>query len=457
MNRRQFLACSGLMLGAGSCATSTNPARDSRPNILVIMTDQHAATSMSCTGNPHLNTPAMDSLAAKGVRFGRAYASQPLCMPSRSSMMAGRYPHEHGVVTNGLRYNREWPMLGKMMANVGYECAYVGKWHVGTPMDSRHAGYSFRSEGGKDHEKAARAVGYLSREHEKPFFLTVSFVNPHNVCQLARHQPLPDGPIPPLPKNMDDLPPLPDNFAIPENEPTAIREVQEMSRGKHYPTKDWDERLWREYLWGYNRICEKVDGEVAKVLEALQENGLAENTVIVYLADHGEGIAAHHWNQKQILYDEAVRVPCLIAPPQTNAAGTVSKALVSTGIDYLPTILDFAGIPCPESMPGLSLKSIASGEAEALPREYVVSETIFASGTKQFGVSGRMLRTERYKYVIYNKGECREQLFDMEKDPGEMNNLAVDEKFLPELNRHRQLLTDWAKKTNDDFPYMDAV
>jgi arylsulfatase A-like enzyme len=445
------------MLSAGLYLSNISSAQESRPNILVIMTDQQAAIAMSCTGNPHLKTPAMDSIAARGVRFERAYVTQPLCLPCRSSMLAGRYPHEIGTVTNGTKYNRDWPMLGKMMSDGGYECAYIGKWHVGAPADYEHAGYTSGGPGGKDHEKAADAVKYLSRMHEKPFFLTVSFVNPHNVCQLARHQPLPDGPIPPLPKNMENLPPLPDNFGIPENEPAAIREVQEMSRGKHYPTKDWDERLWREYLWGYYRICEKVDAEVAKVLEAVQENGFAGNTVVMFVADHGEGIAAHHWNQKQVLYEEAVRVPCMIASPQSPAAGKVSTALVSTGIDYLPTILDFAEIPCPDTMPGHSLKPITLGKSETLPRRYVVAETIFASGTRQFGVSGRMLRTAEYKYTIYNKGNCREQLFDMDRDPGEMNNLAVDNEFRHELNRHRQLLADWARETNDDFPYVDAL
>jgi arylsulfatase A-like enzyme len=193
------------------------------------------------------------------------------------------------------------------------------------------------------------------------------------------------------------------------------------------------------------------------VLEAVQKYGLAGNTVIMFVADHGEGIAAHHWNQKQVLYDEAVRVPFIIACPRSSAGGKVSTVLVSTGIDYLPTILDFARIPCPDTMPGHSLKSIALGKSETLPRRYVVAETIFASGTKQFGVSGRMLRTTRYKYTIYNKGECREQLFDMEKDPGEMNNLAADNEFHDELNKHRQLLTNWAKETNDDFPYINAL
>jgi len=457
MNRRDFMKQSGCLLGAGALASTTTQAQGGRPNILVIMTDQQAATAMSCTGNPHLKTPAMDSIAARGVRFERAYVTQPLCLPCRSSMLAGRHPHELGTTTNGTKYNMDWPMLGKLMDDGGYECAYIGKWHVGAPMDYKHAGYTKSMGLGKDHSKAAGALRYLSREHSKPFFLTVSFVNPHNVCQLARHQDLPDGPIPPLPTNMEDLPPLPDNFAIPKNEPEAIREAQEACRGKHYPTKEWDERLWREYLWGYYRICEKVDGEIAKVLEAVEKNGLADNTVIMFVADHGEGIAAHHWNQKQVLYDEAVRVPCMIAAPQSTAAGKVSTALTSTGIDYLPTVLDFAGISCPDAMPGHSLKSIALGKSDTLPREYVVAETIFASGTKQSGVSGRMLRTARYKYTIYNKGKCREQLFDMEKDPGEMNNLAIVPEYQSILKQHRQHMAEWAAQTQDDFPYAEKA
>jgi hypothetical protein len=198
MNRRQFLIRSGVLVGAGLCHSDTSSAQEDRPrlflkspssareravlspdkdgeagdierivdtapdvhrdsqvekgplearstfqtepNILVIMTDQQAATAMSCTGNPHLKTPAMDSIAAGGIRFERAYVTQPLCLPCRSSMLTGRYPHEIGTVTNGTKYNRDWPMLGKLMANGGYECAYIGKWHVGALADYEHAG-----------------------------------------------------------------------------------------------------------------------------------------------------------------------------------------------------------------------------------------------------------------------------------------------------------------------------
>jgi len=478
MNRPKFRIYSVLLFVTALCLANPSAAEDGRPNILVIMTDQQAASAMSAAGNPYLNTPAMDSIAARGVRFERAYVTQPLCLPSRSSMMTGRYPHEIGTTTNGKSFNKDWPMVGKLMAEGGYECGYIGKWHVGAPIDFEHAGHTFLTGKQKDHEKTASAVEYLSREHSKPFFLTVSYINPHNVCQLARqlnrtdpqtlleatenagqlalYQDLPDGPIPTLPTDIKDLPPLPANFAIPENEPSAIREAQAMSPNKHYPTSNWDERRWREYLWGYYRICEKVDAEVAKVLEALEENGLAENTVIIFVADHGEGIAAHHWNQKQILYEAAVRVPFIIAPPESSIAGQVSTQLVSTGLDYLPTILEFAGISYPGATPGHSLKSIALGEPNTLSREYVVAETVFASGTNEFGVSGRMLRTNKYKYVIYNKGELREQLFDMDLDPGETNNLAIDNDFSDVLNRHRLQLTNWAEETSDNFPYVNV-
>jgi arylsulfatase A-like enzyme len=478
MNPLHFSPSLGILIAALMCLSEIAAADDARPNILVIMTDQQAASAMSAAGNPYLETPAIDSIAARGVRFDRAYVTQPLCLPSRSSMMTGRYPHEIGTTRNGKEFNGDWPMVSKFLADDGYATAYVGKWHVGAPMSSNLAALSHIAPRGKDDEKTDHAIEYLERDHDKPFFLTVSYINPHNVCQLARqlndgdvprksthqqsplllaaYRDLPDGPIPPLPKDINELPPLPENFAIPENEPTAIREVQAMSPRKHYPTADWDERRWREYLWGYYRICEKLDGEVARLLQALEDENFADNTVVIFVSDHGEGIAAHHWNQKQILYESAVHIPFIIAPPKTEAPGTVSSVLVSTGIDYLPTLLDFAGVATPDTMPGHSLKSVAMGESDSLSRDYVIAETMFASGKNEFGVTGRMIRTEQYKYIIYNRGDRREQLFDMNADPGETNNLAAEKKFQDELHRHRQLLTTWAETTNDEFPYIRA-
>jgi len=397
----------------------------------------------------------MDSLAAKGTRFNKAYSTQPLCLPCRSSLQTGRYPHEIGTITNGHEIKGKFPMLGQLVKDAGYECAYFGKWHVGLPF--KNAGYE-GGDCGKDPAKTASAVEFLKRKHEKPFFLTVSFMNPHNICELAREpgrQNLPDGPIDKPPEDLDMLPPLPDNFAIPPNEPTAIRKVQKSS-WVHYPTAEWDELKWRQYLWGYYRLVEKVDKHIGEVLAALQNAGHEKNTVIIFVSDHGEGVAMHHWNQKQILYDQATRIPAIISWPG-RTKGQVSEELISPALDILPTILDVAGAAKPDSMPGLSLWPLTTGKSQKLDRDYVIAETIFAQGRKSLGLRGRMIRTRQYKYCVYDVGKNREQLFDMASDPGEMKNLAVVTAYRKELNRHRKLLADWASDTKDEgFPFVPA-
>lgn len=326
-------------------------------------------------------------------------------------------------------------------------------WQVARRGVDENGGLSEGSNAGLDDEKTKVACEFLRNEHRQPFFLTVSFMNPHNVCQLARGQELPDGPIGEPPTELDKLPPLPKNFAIPGNEPSAIREVQK-NTPVHYPTGDWDELKWRQDLWGYYRLVEKVDAEIAQVFAALKTGGHEDNTVVVFVGDHGEGVAMHHWNQKQILYDQATRVPLIIAWSGVTTARMCDE-LVSTALDIPVTILDFVGSERCRSMRGLSLRPIVLGKETKLNRRYVVSETMFARGKQSLGLKGRMIRTARYKYCIYDDGENREQLFDMTADPGETMNLATDEASLAQLNHHRKLLIEWAHETNDGtFPYI---
>lgn len=437
-------------------ANSNESNKAKKPNILLIITDQQTATSMSCTGNKYLHTPAMDKLAASGIRFENNYVTQPLCLPFRTSLQTARYPHEVNVRNNGDDIQGDVPMLGKLMADAGYNCNYIGKWHVGTTPEK--AGYDNYQKVGKDDEKAAVAKEFLLQKHEKPFFLTVSFINPHNVCQLARANAvgtdLPDGPIGIAPTNLDELPPLPANFDMPENEPSVIREVQNRSAAYHYPTADWSELTWRQYLWGYYRLVEKVDAEIGKVLQALEDGGHKENTIVIFTSDHGEGVAMHHWNQKQILYDQATKTPFIINW-DGKTKHSIYSDLVTNALDIPATILDVADVVKPATMRGISLLPLIYGKS-IKKYDYVVSETMFARGSTNLGATGRMIRTEKYKYCIYDNGEKREQLFDMEHDPGEMNNLAYNKEFEKELNKHREMIATWAKETKDTaFPYQN--
>ena len=428
--------------------------KEPKPNILLIITDQQTARSMSCTGNPYVSTPALDGLAESGIRFERNYVTQPLCLPFRSSLQTSRYPHEIGTVNNGEKIKGDFPLLGNLVINAGYKCDYIGKWHVGITPEK--AGYPRYDNVGKDGKKAIAAREYLLQKHDKPFFLTVSFMNPHNICQLARADAvgtnLPDGSIGLAPTKLSELPPLPENFAVPENEPGIIRAIQKKSF-VHYPTTNWDELTWRQYLWGYYRLIEKVDTEIDIVLKALMEGGYAENTVVIFTSDHGEGVAMHQWNQKQILYEQVVRTPLLISQ-QGNTRKAVNYNLISNALDIPVTILDAVGAEIPNSMHGQSLLPLINGKS-IKERDFVISETMFAKGGENLGATGRMIRTKKFKYCIYDNGENREQLFNMEADPGEKTNLIDNSEYRADLINLKSMLKNWAKETGDvEFPYL---
>lgn len=413
-----------------------------RPNLLFILTDQQSASALGCLGYPGLRTPAMDRLAAEGVRFDRAYCTYPLCTPSRGSLFSGLMPAQAGVTDNGkpLRDPVKEQGLGRLLAEAGYDCAYGGKWHV--PEIAMPDGHGFRRIGGFDDVALPDACrAFLREKRDRPFFLVAGFDNPHNICEWARGEPLPWGPVgePPPARECPNLPP---NFRPPAYEPELIRLLQQ-SNDRLFPTRNWTADHWRRYRWAYARLVEKADAGMAAILEELEASGLAGNTVVVFSSDHGDGQGAHGWNQKHILYEEIVRVPLIVRDPAGGARGRVESRLVSNGLDLMPTLCDYAGIPVPPGRAGLSLKPLARGEEPAAWRDELGVETVLLSyGNGQ----ARALVTLRYKYVAFSRGLDREQLFDLEADPGEMHNLAVEARHDGLLAEMRRRLAAWCER-----------
>ena len=239
---------------------------DSSPNILFVFTDQQSADMMSCAGNGDLVTPAMDALAKRGTRFERAYCAQPLCVPSRGAMSTGLYPHEYGVPFNFHHWEQQaqdgidW--VGKLIGDAGYDTAYYGKWHQ--PIDDQRTDVHGWSDVqyALDPDLPALCDTFLTTPREKPFFLTVSFVNPHDICEWARGTggKQCNRPEPPTPA---DCPELPVNFEPAEGEPDILRQVQAM-HPKAYPTGDWDKAAWRQFRWAYARLTEEVDRQLGQ-------------------------------------------------------------------------------------------------------------------------------------------------------------------------------------------------
>ena len=429
-------------------------AGGSPPNILLIIADQHTGSVMTQRGYSHITTPGIDKIADAGVTFTRAYTTYPVCKAYRKSMMTGLMPSKIPDAT-------QQPSIGKTLSEAGYETVYHGKWHVGeTRINKVTDWHGFETYDSRQNDTTTRerVVDFIKQKHDRPFFLVASFMNPHDACELARNM---SG----IKDNYKDLPidenvaveltpPLPANFEIPENEAEGFSLRRNAERGtkmfERHPTKDWTETQWRQYMYGYDRLLEMVDAHIKLVIDELENQGLLENTLIIYTSDHGDGHASHKWNQKMTFYEEAINVPFIISWKGKTRAGFIDeKTLSSTGLDIFPTLLRTAGVPIPESLYGLDLtpQVLADPAGETLPeRDYVVSEI------NQAKYKGRMVVTQNFKYILFDGGANPEQLFDRANDPGELHPVTYNPEYKEQLIAHRNMLLEWDKKIDDsDF------
>jgi arylsulfatase A-like enzyme len=427
-------------------------AADGRPNIVVIITDQQfGRASGTFLSAAEIRTPNMDRLAATGATFTRAYAANPRCAPSRSSLLTGRFPHETGVQENEGPESKPfaYPLLGKYFADAGYATAYFGKFHV--PVDDP-AQRGFQAMAhlrsiGEDAAATDDAVRFLGERRSQPFFLTLSFCNPHNICEYARKEPLPDGELPP-PPDVAACPPAPLNPELPAGECDAMIEQKALRAGiaDYRYLESYTPDDWRRYRWAYYRLIEKVDAQIGQVLAALRATPAGNNTLVVFTSDHGECAGAHGFGEKVVFYEESVLVPFVLNWPGHVAPAT-RAALVNTGVDLLPTLCDFAGIPPPPDLPGRSVRALTSGTEPAGWRKFIVSENLQEAGPAR--VHGRMVRTDRFKYCVYDRGERRESLFDEVADPLEKTNLAYDPAHRGNVEQCRALLREHAELHGD--------
>ena len=425
-----------------------------RPNILFIITDQQHAGMMSCTGNSYLNTPAMDSLARCGIRFERAYVANPVCVPCRISMATGMMPGRLGIFSNGMQAKFpdevERNSLGLLIQRAGYDTFYGGKVHMAPELNPSEAGYSTVVRDQRDALPDA-CIEFIRQKRERPFFAVASFINPHDICYVhAAH-------IGKAPKAMrhveelyrqasamplDQLPPLPANYAIPVDEPEAIEAHLNPKAVTPAITmrKTYDERQWRIFRWIYCRLTEQVDAHIGRILDAVRDAGLEETTLILFTSDHGDMDASHRMASKGLFYEQSVRVPLLMQYKGVIPPGQIdTRHLVATGLDILPTLCDYAGADVPETLLGRSLRAIAEGREVDDWRTFVVSENSL----------GRMIRSQRFKYCVYDSEGFRESLVDMVDDPGELINLARMPEFRDALLAHQRLLQQWIKVSDD--------
>lgn len=458
-----------LLLATGQhlCAQGNSPAR---PNIIIITTDQQSADAMSAVmGSRWIHTPAMDQLYRQGVVFRKAYAANPLCVPSRNSMITGQFPHVTGVESNSdliksgedkqLDHwtDKDFRSLGTYFKDGGYETAYFGKWHLNyDAKDKKSHGFQttrFTTGRGDDDSLPGLVERFLQKRHDRPFLLFVSVLNPHDVCEWARFQRLPNGPIGEVP-SLEYLPPMKANFLPPKDESDAMTLMRRSYQNnlKLFPVGHYTAADWRRLQWGYYRLVEKADSLIGQMLSSIKENGYDSNTLILFTSDHGDCLGAHQFNQKTVFYEESSRVPFIIRYLGKLKPG-INQSLVNTGTDILPTLLDYAHIKIPGSLPGRSLMTASETNTILKNRPFIVAENEMVQGGEVNGVipvlNGRMVRSDRYKYCLYDIGTHREALFDLKEDPGETVNLAREKSSRSILISHRRYLERFARKYSD--------
>lgn len=428
-------AAMGALSGAGCSApeSASSPAR--RPNILFLLTDDQRWDMMSCAGNPIIQTPNMDKLAEQGVLFRRNFVTTSICAVSRASFFTGLYArchgiHGFGVSLSGQQHANSYPVL---LREAGYRTGFIGKYGVGRTMPDDKFDYSrgFAGQGrylDKD-DPASRPhlttiMGDQVQEFlegstgDQPFCLSVSFKSPHvqdNEAPYFISDPAYDG--------------LYSDVTIPpfhKNDPAYYGQLPGFLKDEYEGRIRWDRRFgtpqrYQESVKRYYRLIHGVDVQIGRMLDTLQRKGWDDNTVIIFTGDNGFYLGERGLAGKWLMHEESIRTPLIIRDPRQKSTAGTTRDEMALNIDCAPTMLSLAGIDAPVATNGRDLTPLVRGESPAWRHEWFY-EHLFEHATipQTEGV-----RNERWKYCDFIKSDPRyEELYDLEGDPQEENNLA---------------------------------
>ena len=408
-----------------------------QPNVLFIIADQWSTKHGNGSGKNRdgLQTPGLDALAAEGVRFENSYSAFPLCCPARATMFTGVMPHEHRITHNEEQFvyaegklpsRDDLPTMGECFKKAGYETAYFGKEHAGgygwDAMDTlgsfSYSGGGMLAEGSAYDSIFTRdAIDYIKQDHAKPFYMTLSLINPHDICKVLGGKVQGATFADAIFFCRDDSETYLRNTPrahVPSNHeagtlPGMIRENDYMFE----EMKSMNENDWKRYISTYNLLVEKTDWYIQLVLETLKQQGLADDTIVVFTTDHGDMMGAHGIIAKTNFYEESANTQLIMRYPDVIKAGIVNQEAMISTQDLMPTFLDLCGIEIPSSVTGKSFKAALNGEQAG--HEYVFS----------MNYDSRMVRFENYKYIKSEMdGRMYEILIDLKNDPDETTNFS---------------------------------
>jgi arylsulfatase A-like enzyme len=417
------------------------------------LTDDQRWDGMSCAGNPVLETPNMDRIAEGGIRFENMFVTTSLCGPSRASFLTGKYVHNHGVRRNGGELSMGQKTFPEILKEAGYETAFIGKWHNKDLGRGRGFDYTFGFEGqgrynnpvilenfgpGREYEGhvtdilADHAIRFLEKEHEKPFCLLLWFKAPHRSWLAAkRFEDLYKDRKMPEPSTFDD------DYA---GRPDAIKNT-EMRIGDFDDVPDLDTFLRRYY-----RTLAGVDENLGRVLDVLDKQDIANDTVVIYSGDNGFFLGEHHFFDKRLMYEPSIRVPLLVRYPRMIRPGTTNPEMV-LNVDVGPTILDLAGVGVPAGADGKSMKPLLQGKSTPWRKDFLYEYYEYPavhSVRKNRGV-----RTKRWKYIHYFEEPEEFELYDIQNDPEEMNNLYGNPAYKDVVAQLKERLTELRRELKD--------
>lgn len=467
-SRREFLKKTGA-LAAGAVLSgalgleclAAEPKR--KPNVVFVFADQLRSQALGCYGDKQALTPNIDKLASEGARFTNAISTWPVCSPFRAMLMTGRYPMSNGVIYNEYPIWDGQTCIADVLKAQGYETGYIGKWHLsgGIPDTNKGRRLGFDTwmmpdgsiltdSDGKQtwrpEVQTDKALEYIKSNKDKPFCLFMSWNPPHNPY-IA-----PD-------KYMKQFP----NDKIEFRTNVAERELVDeqlrkhpMQPGSEKTRADWrktidtDDEL-REILSGYYSATHGLDACVGRIMETLDDLGIADDTILVFSSDHGDMIGSHRMCLKQEPFEESISIPFIVRYPRMIPKGTVTDGLLSP-IDMMPTLLGLAGAPIPSSVEGLSVADAALGKRSDQQDAVLLMKMQPGGGpwTINAATPWRGVRTKTHTYARLEDGGPW-ILYDNKSDPYQMKNLVNDPAHNALRDEMEATMQSLLKKAHDPF------
>ena len=452
LSRRSFLKSAGAAVAAAPLAVNKAHAAPSKRNIVFVLIDDLRFDTLSFMGHPHAKTPNIDRLAREGVHFENAFVTTSLCSPSRASILTGLYAHKHQILNNSTLLSRDVTTFPKLLQQNGYATGFTGKWHMGGERDDPRPGFdfwaSFKGQGNYYNQKfnvdgtyveteghisdriTDFSVDFIKKNKAKPFMLYMSHKAVHaDFYPAERHRG----------KYADAIPPQPVSYAdTAENYRGKPQWVKNQRNSWHGVDGMYNHRYdFTKFYRGYLETVLSVDESIGRLMQTLEDEGVADNTLIIFMGDNGFLFGEHGLIDKRCMYEPSIRVPMIAWCPSLTK-GNVKRSEMVLNIDIAPTILEAAGIEPPSSMHGASFLPLIQNRDTSWRTEFLYEyfwERAFPQTPSVLG-----LRTDQYSYMRYHGVWDLYELYDIQKDPDQMNNLLDGVKQTTEAGNQLNLI-----------------